>query len=90
MKVVVFDLGGTLMQYVGMPHSWVQFYKQGFDAICGTFGCRVSEVEMERSIQCLTEMKGRAVSGNLGGIKGFEAKSVYDSGTYGFAERISG
>ena len=34
MKVIVFDLGGTLMQYVGMPHSWVEFYKKGFDAIC--------------------------------------------------------
>lgn len=34
MKVIVFDLGGTLMQYVGMPHSWVEFYQQGFEAIC--------------------------------------------------------
>ena len=59
MKVLVFDLGGTLMQYVGMPHSWVEFYRQGFDAICRRFGCRVSENEIERSIQCLTEMNPR-------------------------------
>lgn len=59
MKVIVFDLGGTLMQYVGMPHSWVEFYKQGFEAICRTFGCQVSEAEIERSIQCLTEMNPR-------------------------------
>ena len=26
LKVVVFDLGGTLMQYIGMPYSWVDFY----------------------------------------------------------------
>lgn len=59
MKVVVFDLGGTLMQYVGMPHSWVQFYRQGFDAICEKFGCSVTETEVERSIQCLSELNPR-------------------------------
>lgn len=59
MKVVVFDLGGTLMQYVGMPHSWVQFYRQGFDAICEKFGCSVTEAEIERSIQCLSELNPR-------------------------------
>ncbi len=59
MKVIVFDLGGTLMQYVGMPHSWVEFYKQGFEAICRTFGCQVSEAAVEQSIQCLTEMNPR-------------------------------
>ncbi len=59
MKVVVFDLGGTLMQYVGMPHSWVEFYRQGFDAICEKFGCFVTEAEIERSIQCLSELNPR-------------------------------
>lgn len=33
MKVIVFDLGGTLMQYVGMPYSWVEFYTKGFEMI---------------------------------------------------------
>ena len=59
MKVIVFDLGGTLMQYVGMPHSWVAFYRQGFEAICRKFGCQVSEEQIEQSIQCLTEMNPR-------------------------------
>lgn len=31
MKVVVFDLGGTLMQYVGMPYSWVDFFWDGLE-----------------------------------------------------------
>jgi len=47
------------MQYVGMPHSWVEFYNQGFDAICRKLGCHVTEAEVERSIQCLTEMNPR-------------------------------
>ena len=59
MKVIVFDLGGTLMQYVGMPHSWVEFYYQGFEAICRKFDCQVTEDEITRSIQCLTEMNPR-------------------------------
>lgn len=59
MKVIVFDLGGTLMQYVGMPHSWVEFYYQGFDAIRRKFGYKVTEDEIERSIQRLTEMNPR-------------------------------
>lgn len=59
MKVIVFDLGGTLMQYVGMPHSWVEFYYQGFDEIRRKFGYKVTEDEIERSIQCLTEMNPR-------------------------------
>lgn len=29
MRVIVFDLGGTLMEYEGMPHSWVDYYEQG-------------------------------------------------------------
>ena len=28
-KAVVFDLGGTLMQYVGMPYSWVRLCLRG-------------------------------------------------------------
>lgn len=42
MKVVVFDLGGTLTQYAGMPHSWVDFYNQGFEAIIQKVNCRVT------------------------------------------------
>lgn len=59
MKVIVFDLGGTLMQYVGMPHSWVEFYKQGFEAIRRKFDCKVTGSEIEQSIRCLTEMNPR-------------------------------
>lgn len=40
MKVAVFDLGGTLMQYVGMPYSWVVFYCQGFEAIIQKPNCK--------------------------------------------------
>ncbi len=59
MKVIVFDLGGTLMQYVGMPYSWVDFYQQGFEAIIQKYHCAVSKQDIERSIQLLTEYNPR-------------------------------
>ncbi len=59
MKVVVFDLGGTLMQYVGMPHSWVDFYDQGFKAIIQKYNCSVSKEAVTKSIQMLKEFNPR-------------------------------
>lgn len=59
MKIVVFDLGGTLMQYVGMPHSWVDFYEQGLEAIIKKYGCNVSEEEIEQTLQILKDFNPR-------------------------------
>lgn len=59
MKVVVFDLGGTLMQYVGMPHSWVDFYHEGFEAIIQKFKYHVSQEVVEKSFQILKEFNPR-------------------------------
>ena len=59
MKVVVFDLGGTLMQYVGMPHSWVEFYNQGFEAIIQNYSCDVSKEDVEKSLQMLKSFNPR-------------------------------
>ena len=39
MHVAVFDLGRTLMEYTGMPESWIAFYEQGFQAINSHFSC---------------------------------------------------
>ena len=59
MKVIVFDLGGTLMQYVGMPHSWVDYYSQGFGAIIQKYNCKISEASIEKSVQMLKEFNPR-------------------------------
>lgn len=59
MKIIVFDLGGTLMQYVGMPYSWVDFYYQGFDAIIQKYDCNVSKDEVEKSIHILKDFNPR-------------------------------
>lgn len=49
MKIIVFDLGGTLMQYEGMPYSWVEFYQQGFDSIIQKYNCNVSKEDIQKS-----------------------------------------
>lgn len=59
MKVVVFDLGGTLMQYKGMPDSWVDFYKTGFEAIHQKYDDNVAEEAIEKSVQMLAEFNPR-------------------------------
>ncbi len=58
-KVVVFDLGGTLMQYVGMPQSWVDFYDQGFEAIIQKYNCNVSKDAVAKSLQMLKKFNPR-------------------------------
>lgn len=59
MKVVVFDLGGTLMQYVGMPHSWVDYYYQGFQAIAHSLNYSVSKEVINKSLKMLTDFNPR-------------------------------
>ena len=59
MKIIVFDLGGTLMQYVGMPYSWVDFYYQGFDAIIQKYDCNISKEDVEKSIHILKDFNPR-------------------------------
>ncbi len=59
LKVVVFDLGGTLMQYVGMSHSWEDFYYKGFEEIIRKFRHPVSQEIVEKSFQMLKEFNPR-------------------------------
>lgn len=59
MKVVVFDLGGTLMQYAGMPVSWVDYYYQGFDSIIQKSNSSISKEAVEESLQMLKEFNPR-------------------------------
>ena len=33
-KSAVFDIGGTLMEYKGMPGVWVDYYENGFLHVC--------------------------------------------------------
>lgn len=59
MKVLVFDLGGTLMEYAGMPYSWTAYYRQGFNAVKEKYRCRVSEADVGASVEILTKYNPR-------------------------------
>lgn len=59
MKVLVFDLGGTLMEYVGMSDSWTAYYRQGFEAIKEKYRCGVSEADIETSVEILKKYNPR-------------------------------
>lgn len=56
MKTVVFDLGGTLMQYVGMPYSWVDFYYKGFESIIQKYNINISQEIIGNSVQMLKDL----------------------------------
>lgn len=59
MKVLVFDLGGTLMEYVGMPNCWVSYYKQGFQNIARNIGYDISQEALEKSILIMKNFNPR-------------------------------
>ena len=59
LKVVVFDLGGTLMQYIGMPYSWVDFYYQGFKAIAEKYCSDFSPDKIQASVDILKQFNPR-------------------------------
>lgn len=57
--VFVFDMGGTLMQYSGMPENWSAFYEQGLQAINNRFHCGASQKDMACSVEILQSWNPR-------------------------------
>lgn len=49
MKIIVFDLGGTLMEYRGMPLNWSAYYEQGFRQIAKRFSGSVTQEQLNES-----------------------------------------
>lgn len=52
-KVVVFDIGGTLMEYRDMPNSWVDFYPKAFDHVNEKLALGLTEDELKKSLEIL-------------------------------------
>ena len=59
MRVIVFDLGGTLMEYEGMPNSWVDYYEQGFEKINTKYDCKKSASDISKSVDILKTFNPR-------------------------------
>ena len=58
-KAIVFDLGGTLMEYEGMPLDWSDYYYRGFKKINENFGIELSDVDIYRSAEILKSYNPR-------------------------------
>lgn len=59
MRVAVFDLGGTLMEYIGMPESWIAFYEQGMRAVSSHFRCGAAPSDIAGSVEVLRSWNPR-------------------------------
>ena len=42
MNVIVFDIGGTLMEYVNMPNVWIDYYDSAFRHVREKLGITMS------------------------------------------------
>ena len=62
MCVAVFDLGGTLMEYTGMPESWITFYEQGLQAVNCHFRCGTAPADIVRSVEILRSWNPRVMA----------------------------
>ena len=59
MKVIVFDIGGTLMEYKNMPLSWMDFYKDGFRYVCSELSLSITENDIDKSFDVLKSYNPR-------------------------------
>lgn len=50
-KLFVFDLGGTLMEYKGMHLSWSGYYKGAFEYVNNIYSLGLSENQIEASVE---------------------------------------
>lgn len=59
MKVIVFDIGGTLMEYKNMPLSWLDFYKDGFHYVRSELSLNITENDIDKSFEVLKSYNPR-------------------------------
>lgn len=58
-KLFVFDLGGTLMEYKGMHLSWTGHYKGAFEYVNNQLELGLSEKQIETSIKIFSDYNPR-------------------------------
>lgn len=52
-KAVVFDIGGTLMEYKNMPYVWTDFYPAAFEGVRKKLGLAISDDDIKKSVEIL-------------------------------------
>lgn len=59
MKVIVFDIGGTLMEYINMPNVWIEFYDSAFRHVREKLGLPLTDEQLAASIEVLRQYNPR-------------------------------
>lgn len=71
-KVAAFDIGGTLMEYKGMPGVWIDYYENGFRAIRDKMLPKLTDSDIKAAVKIL---------------RGYNPTVKYHEADYGY-ERI--
>ena len=59
MNVIVFDIGGTLMEYTNMPNVWIDWYDSAFRHVRDKLGLPLTDAQLEASIEVLKQYNPR-------------------------------
>ena len=59
MKVIAFDIGGTLMEYRNMPNVWVDFYQTAFEYVRTSLKLNISDSDIDKSMEVLRSYNPR-------------------------------
>lgn len=59
LRSIVFDLGGTLMEYAGMPLNWSDYYICGFEKVNEILKLNLSENDLQESANILKSYNPR-------------------------------
>lgn len=59
MKVIAFDIGGTLMEYVNMPNVWIEFYDSAFRHVREKLNLPLTDEQLAASLEVLRQYNPR-------------------------------
>ena len=82
-KAVVFDLGGTLMEYKGMPLNWDEYYYSGFQNVNKLNELSLTEEEILDATKILKDYNPR----NCGREYEVAPTIIFDDATSGWKKR---
>ena len=84
-KAVVFDLGGTLMEYKGMPLNWDEYYYRGFQNVNQLNELSLAEEDILNATKVLKEYNPR----NCGREYEVAPERIFEEATAGWKKKTS-
>ncbi|MCH5267194.1 MAG: HAD family hydrolase [Lachnospiraceae bacterium] len=58
-KIIVFDIGGTLMEYRNMPNVWTEYYPTAFKHIRESLHLDLSDEDIAKSVEIMKSLNPR-------------------------------